>query len=173
MCVFLTNVYITDRAHLFSRPKAEVQRACTQDHPVRGWQPGPESWTLDLTQGPSTPAATRPQGHSLGVPPALAPALPAAGNVPCPSLGWERLPRQSQQPLLWRWAWSLCTPAANFQATTGSGGIIAWETFPHLTADTQALSQVTRRPGHRTVDMFPGTRVFREENKEEQAASDH
>lgn len=107
---------------------------------------------LDFTQGPLATAATPPQCQGLGAPSPLPQRFPPHAVDPAPlrtpCLGWEG-----------------CTQAAQSRPLLAEV-VPAWEIFspPH----TQALSQVPKRPGHRTVEMFPGThlhgRVLRGEN---------
>lgn len=124
--------------------------------PGRDRQPRPECWLWTsprarLLQQPPRPGA---KAWGTGIP---APRLPAHTVDPAPLRGRA-------------WAGRGCTQAAQPRPWLAEV-VPAWEIFspPH----TQALSQVTKRPGHRTVGLFPGTHlhgpVLRGENADRAA----
>lgn len=129
---------------------------------------------LNFIQGPSAPAtatATRPHREALSTATA-GPTVPLQGQEPLRlsgglHLGQEGTPGQS-----------------SLQAAVARGGVRACEIFlptlpfSFLSADTQALSQVRKRPSCRTVEMFLGTQLqgsyfHGEENKEEKPPTNY
>lgn len=101
-----------------------------------------------------------------------------------PCLGWQRLPRKCQQPLLQGWVWFSSAPRQpSLQAIACQrrcdflGNLPPCVPFSLLRAETQALSQGKKCPEHRTVEMFLGAQLqgtcFRREGNEEEKAANN
>lgn len=145
-----TRIRTLFRAHLLQPPQPEASGCC-------------HHWPQHFSPGAMAPAP-------------LSSSMPGVGEIAQAVL--------AAPPLGVGWFSPCCTQAAQFPGhcfqkwCDSLGTLPLCVPFSGLGADTKALTQVRKRPGLRTLELFlgiqlQGTCFHREENEEEKAANNH